>query len=312
VEIDGKETRVHWEQPAGFSHEASERTLSELPDIDGLWDYHDPAGSERRFRELLPRARDDASASYLAELMTQIARAICLQRAYERAHCVLDEARAFVDASARAKIRYLLERGRIHNDTGRTTDALEHFRDAWRLAEQADEHVLAADALHMIAYVTDGEESLQWHEIAIDFCKSRTEERFERWLCTLHMNAADKCSKLGAYDRAIENAGNCLDVATRLQWTERILDAKCLLAKLRRKSGDLDLACALLDEVLAADESHGYAYEEHAECLLQLGRTPEARHAFARAYALLSGDPWFPPTETARLERIRKLAADES
>jgi len=51
--------------------------------------------------------------------------------------------------------------------------------------------------------------------------------------------------------------------------------------------------------------------DRRLECLLALGRTREARRAFARAYELLSRDPWFPPTETARLERIRRLAGEK-
>jgi predicted Zn-dependent protease len=46
-----------------------------LPDIDSLWNYDGPADTERRFAKLLPRAKATADASYLAQLLTQIARA---------------------------------------------------------------------------------------------------------------------------------------------------------------------------------------------------------------------------------------------
>ena len=44
-------------------------------DFDAAWDYGDPAASEQRFRELLPRAEQDGDRSYHAQLLTQIARA---------------------------------------------------------------------------------------------------------------------------------------------------------------------------------------------------------------------------------------------
>jgi len=64
------------------------------PDIDRFWDYKDPTGSERRFREILPNAKSTGDDAYTIELLTQIARAICLQRKYEVAHSVLDDKRA--------------------------------------------------------------------------------------------------------------------------------------------------------------------------------------------------------------------------
>src|SRR5205809_4269353 len=48
--------------------------LPAMADFDKLWDYQDPAGTEKKFRELLPAAEAAGDASYVAELLTQIAR----------------------------------------------------------------------------------------------------------------------------------------------------------------------------------------------------------------------------------------------
>ena len=48
------------------------------PEIDDLWDYTDPAGSEARFRACL--AQTEPGSSAYRELLTQIARAQGLQR----------------------------------------------------------------------------------------------------------------------------------------------------------------------------------------------------------------------------------------
>ncbi|HET6948552.1 MAG TPA: hypothetical protein VFJ45_12140, partial [bacterium] len=62
-------------------------------EIDALWDYDDPPGSERRFRGLLQRLkaeRAEAESSVGAEMSTQIARALGLQERYAEANRTLD------------------------------------------------------------------------------------------------------------------------------------------------------------------------------------------------------------------------------
>jgi hypothetical protein len=62
----------------------------DLPDIDSLWDYRDPAASERAFQQALPLARNTGNAEYLAQLLTQLARSQVLQRRYQQATVTLD------------------------------------------------------------------------------------------------------------------------------------------------------------------------------------------------------------------------------
>ena len=50
-------------------------TTVPLDRLDRLWNFDDPAGSEQRFRALLPRARAERGGALLAELLTQLARA---------------------------------------------------------------------------------------------------------------------------------------------------------------------------------------------------------------------------------------------
>jgi hypothetical protein len=45
------------------------------------------------------------------------------------------------------------------------------------------------------------------------------------------------------------------------------------------------------------------------ECLLLLNRAAEARPYFARAYAVLSQDPWLAENEPERLRRLKELGA---
>src|SRR5215207_4714581 len=87
-----------------------------LEDFDKLWDYNDPAATERKFRELLPTAEGSADSSSHAQLLTQIARAQGLQDRFEDAHATLDAVGKMLAADMKlARVRYLLERGRVFN-----------------------------------------------------------------------------------------------------------------------------------------------------------------------------------------------------
>src|SRR3954466_12230924 len=63
-----------------------------LPDFDKLWDYQHPAETETKFVELLPAAEKSRDVSYLAQLLTQLARAQGLQEKFDEAIKTLNRA----------------------------------------------------------------------------------------------------------------------------------------------------------------------------------------------------------------------------
>ena len=65
-----------------------------LDRLDELWDFADPVESERRFEALLPRARREHDGAFLAEALTQLARAQGLQRRFDDARRTLAVAEA--------------------------------------------------------------------------------------------------------------------------------------------------------------------------------------------------------------------------
>ena len=138
-------------------------------DLDALWDYNNPAASEARFRAQLPAATAD-SANAQALLLTQLARAVGLQRRFDEARALLDEAVLLLpEAGAVAVIRYQLESGRVHNSAGDSAAAIPHFKRAWKAARAAAEDGYAVDAAHMLAIAAEtGEETLAWNERALE------------------------------------------------------------------------------------------------------------------------------------------------
>src|SRR5688572_29592215 len=115
-----------------------------LPDFDKLWDYGNPAKTESAFREILPAARDSGNSGYLIELLTQVARTHSLRKQFDQAHRLLDEAEGLLKPDLkRARVRYLLERGRAFNSARDVKKAKPLFLEAWELARTAGEDGLA-------------------------------------------------------------------------------------------------------------------------------------------------------------------------
>jgi tetratricopeptide (TPR) repeat protein len=285
-----------------------------LPDFDALWDYPNPAESERRFRALVPVAEASGDASYLAQLLSQIARAQCLQRRYGDADATLDRAEALLTAESHLpRVRCLLERGRIRNDQLQGDRGRAVFLEAWEIGrrERIDNH--AVDAAHMLGIIAPQAEAVEWHLRALEYARQSPDPKARRWAATLSNNLGWTYSAAGEHQKALDlfHESRRLREEQGNRDGERI--ARWSIAKTLRLMGRVEEALAMHEaiagEMQAAGESDGYGHEEMAECLLALGRADEARPHFAQAYEVLSKDPWFPPTEPDRLERLRRLGA---
>lgn len=283
-----------------------------LPDFTTLWDFEHPDSTEAAFRALLPAARESGEADYLAQLLTQIARTQALQRQFEAAHATLDEAEAMLpQALGKARVRYLLERGRTWNSSGHPEKGKPLFLEAWDLARSEKLDGLAIDAGHMVAIVEPPDSSIAWNERAMAYAEASSDPQAKGWLGSLYNNLGwayhdrgDYAQALPVFEKALDwFAGRNAVNETRIaKWTV----ARCLRS-LDRVEEALARQEALATEFAASGEEDGYIFEEIGECLLLLHREAEARPHFARAYALLSKDEWLVANEAARLERLKAL-----
>jgi tetratricopeptide (TPR) repeat protein len=285
---------------------------AEQPDFDVLWDYDDPAATERRFRELLPRAEQGADRSWHAQLLTQIARALGLQREFAEAHATLDRAQALLapDLST-ARIRYLLERGRVFNSSGQPEQAAPLFQEAADLAQREQQDFYAVDALHMLAIVAPPAEQLEWNLRALALAEHSAQPRGRSWLGSLYNNIGWTHHEAGRYQQALEMFQMALYERQAAGRAGQIRIARWSVARAQRSLGQLEVALAtqreLLAELEAAEAKDGYVLEELAESLLALGQPGAAQPYFALAYAELSQDPWLAEQEPARIERLLSL-----
>ena len=288
--------------------------LNQSEQIDALWDYDHPNKSEAAFRRALETLDRQADPALRLELLTQIARAQGLQRHFDEAHATLDTVEAQLDrAPPRARVRYLLERGRVYNSSGQPERAQPYFGEAWELASTAGEDILAIDAAHMLAIIAPPEASLEWNQHALELAEHSSAPRALHWRSTLYNNIGWAYHDAGDYEQALATFQKA--TASRRAEGDPALIRIAVWAEARtlRSLGHVEEALALQQELLrefdALGEQDGYVYEELAECLATLGRDDEARPYFAHAYETLSRDPWLAESEPARLERLRDLGA---
>ncbi len=288
-------------------------TDSATLDFDSLWNFGDPAATEQQFRQLFAKNDSIHDSSYTAQLLTQIARTQGLQGQFEAAHKTLDQVAAtLTDDITVARIRYLLERGRVFNSSGQRDQARPLFLQAWELAQAADEDVYAIDTAHMLAIISSSDEQMQWNSKALAIAESSTVPRARKWAGSLYNNMGWTYHDLKQYDQALSIFEKALLFFEEHGTPSSLSIAKWSVARALRSVGRtqeaLDRQRALLAEHQAAGTADGYVSEEIAECLLELGHADQARPFFASAYAELSKDTWFVSNEAARLERLKTLS----
>jgi tetratricopeptide (TPR) repeat protein len=205
--------------------------------LDELWDFNDPAGSDRRFavEEALPSHTD----SERAELRTQRARALGLQRRFDDGHALLESLGDPADAVV--ETRMALETGRLLNSAGRPVEAVPEFETAARTAESAGLLFLQIDALHMLA-IADQPRSSEWAAQAIDLALAAPDDRTRRWLVSLynnlgwsHFDAGRLHEALAAFQQAQEWAQRAGTEQQRV-WAREAID-ECAAAISARDSG---------------------------------------------------------------------------
>ncbi|RSM34203.1 tetratricopeptide repeat protein [Aeromonas salmonicida] len=287
--------------------------MDKSPDFMAQWNYQDPAASALRFHALLPEARTTANLQLELELLTQIARTHSLQRQFAEAHQLLDEIEPrLTDATPRARLRALLERGRTFNSAGEKATARTLFEQAWQLGLKSKELYLAIDAAHMIAIAAPLEEQSRWHQLAMELAERSQDDKVRGWLASLYNNQGWTLFELGRFDEARVFQQKCLAWHERHNNTAKAFIARWSLARLTRAQGLHEQALAELKQLQeemaeAGEPEDGYLFEELGENALVLD-DPAAAEYFSRAWFLLSQDRWFKANEAERLARLKHLA----
>src|SRR5437016_10420185 len=282
------------------------------PDLDGIWDFDHPGPTEKRFRELLPAAVDSLDISYLAELLTQIARAEAMQRKFQEAGKTLDRVeKALARADQRVSVRYVLERGRILSLSGKAREAQPRFQEAFNLALMLKMELHAVDAARMMA-IAEPEKALEWNVKALDLAEKSADLKANRVRGPLYGSIGWNYFERNEYQEALFMFQKALEFSEQLGDPLKIRTAKWSVAKILRviqhTEEALDMQRKLFEEYQGEGKKNGYVYEEIGECLRVMGQAQEAEGWFAAAYAELSKDPRIARDQN-RLNRLKELGA---
>ena len=162
-----------------------------MPAASSCWPRGERRGqpARRAVGELVPAAEASGDASYLAQLLSQIARAQCLQRQYDDADATLDRAEALLTAESHLpRVRCLLERGRIRNDQLQGDRGRAAFLEAWEIGrrQRIDNH--AVDAAHMLGIIAPQAEAIEWNLRALEYAGQSPDPKARRWAASLSNN----------------------------------------------------------------------------------------------------------------------------
>jgi tetratricopeptide (TPR) repeat protein len=222
-------------------------------DLESMWNWDDPAASEKKFRELPPSP----------EVQTQIARAQGLQGKFDEAHRTLD---AVTTNSPLVEVRYLLERGRVFNSSGKKDQARPLFLAAWDKARAAKLDFFAVDAAHMLG-ILDG---LEWHQKAISLAQTSPDPKAQNWMGSLLNNLGWTYYDRGEYTKALETFQRDLAWFEARQKTHQARLARYSIGKTLRAQGRVAEALAIQQELAKLMPDDNYVREEIAECQKQL------------------------------------------
>lgn len=299
---------------------------SKLESFDDLWALGDPIVIEKSFHELLPQAKKLQDPSIYLQILSQIALTQALQKKFDEAHETLNDAERFLSSDQDlARVRILLERGRVFQQADDIIKAKLSFIESYELSakNQFDYHTI--NAAHMIAIVEDKvEDKIRWNQLALKLAQTTKEQRASLWLGSLYNNLGQNHLEARNFEEALVTFQEALIIREKEAYAPNIRVAKWAIARALRFLDRLKEAEAILFLLLEeydalSDIGHldlpvemfkllrGYVYEELAE----LSQTKSQDYA-KLAYDDLYEDGMFRKTEVNRLERLKQMQQTES
>jgi tetratricopeptide (TPR) repeat protein len=287
--------------------------------LDQLWNPADLPASEAAFRALLPDAERESgksSGSNFIELLSLIGRTEALQQKFAQAHASLDQAEKLLNeqqASYRlsAKIRWLIERGRLHILEKTPYPARKLFSEAWTLAINSGEDYFAVEIAQLLATTEPQKVQQEWIMRAIKIAEESPLQKTKLWLGGLYTNLGWKFYDLREYEMALGSFQTALRHHKATGTAREAFVSQWSIGKVLRALGRTEEALAiqkgLLSELGIGGARDGRLYEELAECLQVLQRTTEAQIYFELAYRELSNDEWITDNQPLKLKRLKDL-----
>jgi tetratricopeptide (TPR) repeat protein len=284
----------------------------------------DPAEIEQRLLELRPKSLVHPDASLTPQIDSQIALVQAMQQRWDDAVATLERAERLPGADLPvARVRLLLERGRVFHQARRMAEALPWMIASYELSRSNGLDYHGVNAAHMAAIVAEEPAAkIQWNQIAIELAKTTADEKVKAWLVVLHNNigqayiaagrfkdalaAFQQCRRLAAQQgNAVLERGARWGIARAQRSLGNVADALSSQQQLLKEYDDIQCEGSLPTELIGM--ARGMVYEELAELM-------PAKSADFAAMALLDlgVNHWFRELEPVRWSRIQQLASGAS
>ncbi len=178
-----------------------------------LWDFDDLNATAARLQRQLDAETDDGGR---AEVLTRLARVQGLRDEFRAGETVLRRAERLAGASAVARIRIDLERGRLLRSGGDSAAALPLFVAAYDAALSLGEEFIAADAAHMAALAApDRAAILEWTRRGIELAEATSDPEVAYWLGPLLNNLGVEYAESGEHEAALDAFERALQASLR-------------------------------------------------------------------------------------------------
>jgi tetratricopeptide (TPR) repeat protein len=297
---------------------------SQLDSFDELF-VGNPVDIERNLSALLPEAGKRADKSVYLQILSQIALAQAMQQKFDIAHQTLDEAERLLEPQYQlAKIRLLLERGRVYHQSDRLDQSLSFFIQSYdlsKLSPEFDFHTV--NAAHMVAIVEKhAEGKIEWNKRAINLAEQAKDERCHAWLGPIYNNLAQNYIEAEKYQEALQAFDKCKAHAEERGDQIVIRGALWGMGRALRGLNKLDQALDIQNDLLKEYEKisdqrllpmeliyvgRGLVYEELAEIYFAKRFGEQSQKYAHLAYADLSKDAWMKKLYPKRIQRLLEL-----
>ena len=288
-----------------------------------------PVDIEKNLNELLPVAYERDDKSVYVQILSQIALAQAMQQKFAEAHQTLNNAEKLLQPEyTLAKIRVVLERGRVYHQSGDEKKALSFFIESYELAcmhQDFDFHTI--NAAHMVAIVIPMvNEKIKWNKKALMCAEKSKDKRCQAWLGVLYNNLAQNYIEAAQYADALQAYEKCKLYAEERGDEIVMRGASWGKARALRSLNNLDEALKIqLDLLKQYDHlvkgnmlplelihaGRGLVYEELAEIYFAENKKDQTKTYALLAYNDLSKDRWMQKMYPERIGRMKQLYIDE-
>lgn len=315
-----------WREVKKIEHYDMNENLnkSQLDSFDELF-VGNPVDIERNLSALLSEAEQHADKSIYLQILSQIALAQAMQQKFDIAHQTLDEAERLLEPHYQlAKIRLLLERGRVYHQSDRLDQARSFFIQSYdlsKLSPEFDFHTV--NASHMVAIVEKhAEGKIEWNKRAINLAKQTKDERCHAWLGPIYNNLAQNYIEAEKYLEALQSFEKCKAHAEERGDQIVIRGALWGMGRALRGLNKLDQALDIQNDLLKEYEKisdqrllpmeliyvgRGLVYEELAEIYFAKESGQQSQKYARLSYEDLSKDAWMKKLYPKRIERMLEL-----